>query len=168
MEISLKKIQVFLVFLSILLGCTVIYVILNPPLSTSGASFDENQRNTVVELGNDGFGSVSLRMVYVNDGETPASVELGVSSWGQLVLGGALDESPHITFHDIGEYNIRPALSPEEASKKLDEIKRTGEKNTIFHYGLRIRHDKPIQSVTIKYSYFWIPLSHTRDIKKDV
>ena len=32
-------------------------------------------------------------------------------------------------------------------------MQETGEHNTIFHYG-KIYHDKPIETVTIRYSYF--------------
>jgi|LFRM01.2.fsa_nt_gb hypothetical protein len=71
----------------------------------------------------------------------------------------------HITFHSIDELKINPVLSPEEVDRKISEMQETGEHNTIFHYGLRIYHDKPIETVTIRYSYFGIPLSHTLNVK---
>lgn len=56
-------------------------------------------------------------------------------------------------------------LNQEPNREKREQFIRTGERNTIFHYGLKVSHDKYVESITVKYRYFGIPLKFSQNTR---
>lgn len=126
---------------------------INPPLSITGITYDEsNDRYRVLSIVNNGIGKITLKQIFINENESPVTAQLGISRSRHLVLGADIENDPMITFYDIDKIKIEPYLLTEK--KAIVQP---------FHYGIIIRHDKPIKSVTVKYLYFGFPLAITSD-----
>lgn len=136
------------------------YLKANPPLSSNGMTFySDDETKRVVEIINNGFANIKINKVLVN-GKKAKKVELGASRTSHLVIGGGLDRDPYITFHNIIELEVQPALSPEE-ERRLSE---KGDKKIIKHYGLRIVGNEVPETINIKYTYLGIPFSLNIDV----
>lgn len=81
-----------------------------------------------------------------------------VSRSFHMVAGAGIDEDSDITFHNIDAYRIKP----EPNREKREQLIRMGERNTIFHYGLKVSHHNTVESITIKYRCFGIPLKFSQ------
>lgn len=137
----------------IIIAAFVTYLKMNPPLESSGITFYSDRKHVrVIEIENKGFTDLRIKEVLVN-GDQAKHVELGVSTTNHIVAGGGLDEDPNITFHSIEDLPIPPALTPEE--KK--ELAEQGNTTQPRHFGLRITHDKKIETISVQYTYFFIP-----------
>jgi hypothetical protein len=155
-----KKKKGYIIFISLII-LTFVYLKLNSPLvsnGTMGNIHDESIK--LIELENFGFSDIVIKNVLVNEIEEPKTVELGVSRSNYLVM---ITNEPEITFHAINKYKIEPTLSPEEMQKLNDN----NDNQTIRHYGLKISHDKPIESVTVTYRYLLIPFTLHKDVRMD-
>lgn len=106
--------------------------------------------------------ALCLREVLVNGKERPLDVELGVSRFTNVKGFG--HDTPEVTFHSIRAYKIN-SMPIEKRRKIYNEIRESGKRDKILHYGLMINHNKPIESITLKYSYFGIPMQITQDIE---
>jgi hypothetical protein len=148
-----------------ILACLVLYLKLNPPLTSEGYGWSKEKPGIVtVELQNEGFHSVKLTKILVNGSEVPDIVELGVSRSNAVIgLFAVKNEIEGISFHNIHEYDIEPKLSREEVIQ-LDEL---DVRSTIRHYGLALDHCKKIDSVSVKYTYFGFPFSREIEIERN-
>jgi hypothetical protein len=154
-----KKIG-YIIFLA-LIFLAFIYVKLDSPLVSNGTMGNiDDESIKLIELENFGFVDIVIKNVLVNETEVPKAVELGVSRSNFLVM---INDEPKITFHSIDQYKIEPKLSPKEMQKLNDN----NDNKTIRHYGLKINHDKPIESVTVKYRYLLVPFTLHKDVKMD-
>jgi hypothetical protein len=148
-----------------ILACLVLYLKLNPPLTSEGYGWSVEKPGIVtVELQNEGFHGVKLTEILVNGGEVPDKVELGVSRSNAVIGQFAVeDEIEGISFHNIHEYDIEPKLSREEVIQ-LEELDI---RSTIRHYGLALEHCKKIDSVSVKYTYFGFPFTREIEIERN-
>ncbi|WP_227396118.1 hypothetical protein [Jeotgalibacillus aurantiacus] len=145
-----------------LLLVSVIYLKFNPPLSANGVSFyadDETKR--VIEIINDGFTDVSLRQVMADEKKVEQT-ELGIGRSNHIIAGDGLDEDPYISFHNINEYAIQPALSSEE----LNDLYTVEDTQVVKHYGLRTFGDHSPQKITIDYTYLFLPSTLEVDVSE--
>jgi len=159
------------VVLLIVSASTVLYIVKNPPLYVRAITYNlEEDRYRVVdgyrilEVVNEGLVGISIKEVLVNGYEKPERVELGVSRSLHMVDGS---DDPDITYHDLNAFLIKPEPSLEERDKIQSQQQQSGKKEHIFHYGVRVYPIKPLETITIKYSYLGIPLSITRDVRID-
>lgn len=159
MRITLKKHKTISYGLILLILCAFIsiaYIMHKPPLRIEGIRQDNTQlEKKSLSIRNDGIFPLSLSEVLVNGEEQPINVELGVSRFTNVQGFG--HDTPDVSFHDLKAYKVNP-MPIEKEMQIYEEIKETGERDRILHYGLMIYHDKPIESVTIEYSYLGIPL----------
>jgi hypothetical protein len=154
-----KKIG-YIIFLSIII-LAYVYLTLNSPLVSNGTMGNQNDKSIkLIELENFGFADIVIKDVLVNETEPPKTVELGISRSNHMVT---IANDPEITFHSINKYKIKPRLSGEEMQRLDDE----NDNETIRHYGLKISLDKPIESVTVKYTYLLIPFTLHKDVRMD-
>ncbi|KRF13669.1 hypothetical protein [Paenibacillus sp. Soil787] len=106
------------------------------------------QKEYVIQFRNEGYGKIDIISVKTN-GETPATVQLGVSYDSAALVQVLPDSDQAIKFMDIRAASIYPKLSVKEFHEALEK-----KVHTPIHYGLRIRYDKqPIERVTIRYKY---------------
>lgn len=137
------------------------YLLFNPPLYSNGYSTITNTNgiNYIIEVKNNGIKDIKIKNVYVNDKELPHEYYLAISKTHGLIVSDML-VNPHITFHPIHDYAIQPALSFEEQA----ELSRKQDFNHPRFYGVLVRHDNEVRNITIKYTYFLIPFTISREI----
>ncbi|WP_047986125.1 DUF2268 domain-containing protein [Ornithinibacillus californiensis] len=142
-----KKFIVLAIILIILIGYY-LFLRLNPPLHSSGMSYNSYDPYTIViELENDGFGGIKIQDVLVNNLE-PKSTEIGISHSNQMVtISEVREASEGVSFHDIQEITI----------KKPPQTVGDEDFDTIQHYALAVYHNQEIQNVKLKYKYLGIP-----------
>jgi hypothetical protein len=109
---------------------------------------------------NNGFGKIRLKEVLINSNEEPNRVELGVGRSNHMVMVthavGNMGEG--ISFHEIGEYPIKPL-----SMVRSEEV----DSDTIKHYGIAVSHDEKINNLVVKYSYLGIPFEKKLDLRED-
>ncbi len=156
-----RLIQVGVSLFALIIIGLIVFVKSNPPLVSDGLTWNPNDKTfKLIEVQNIGFTDILLKQVLVNESEEPKKVELGVSRSDHMVKGGELDSDSNITFHAINEHKIHPVLSSAERKTLNDNDDR----ETIRHYGIRIKHDKPIQQIIIEYNYLQVPVTLRKDV----
>lgn len=122
----MKKIFTISIVISIILTIMlhagmIVYAKFHPPLSSFGWGHYKinNKVGIVVDISNEGLFNVKIVEVLVNDNKKPELVQLGTSRTEELVtFPGRGNE---ISFYDISEYPVRPALSPDKRQQLLEQ-----------------------------------------------
>jgi hypothetical protein len=166
-----KKVQIFIGIIVILLVGSLLYLKINPPLDILGVSanakqagndtnIEENQFVIVANPENKGFSNIRLKEVIVNSNEKPNRIELGVgrSNYMVMVTHALGNMGEGISFHEKGEYPIKP-LSTVQSEEVVSD--------TIKHYGIAVFHDEKINNLVVKYSYLGIPFEKELDLRED-
>lgn len=166
-----KKVQILIGVIVILLVGSLMYFKTNPPLDIRGYSanakqagsftnIEENQFVIVANPENKAFANIILKEILVNSNKKPNRVELGVSRSNYMVMVSEVlgDTNEGISFHELGEYPIKPISIVESEEIDSDAIK---------NYGIAVFNDEKINSLIIKYSFLGIPFEKELDLKRD-
>ncbi|MDW7652406.1 MAG: hypothetical protein SCK29_13255 [Bacillota bacterium] len=151
---------IIVVVLIAVLSLIISLVQMNPPLEYRGGIRRNQNREIELDFINTGKGSISLRNVLVN-GTNASQVELKLKRTPSSTLPTNAND---YSVHEIGEYKIKPLPSENETKRAWKEMNESGETNVIFGYTVRIINDRPVESVTIQYSYYGLPFQHTIEI----
>lgn len=142
--------------LAAVLMVSIIFVINQSPLKVNGITRENEENKAIIlEVINKGDFDIQLVEVMVNNNNDLQKVELGVSHSFHAVAGGGLDEDPDIKFVPITEHKIKPDLTPEERTVKLES------KDYPIHFGIRLFSNEPIIDVKVKYKYFGFTYTKT-------
>ncbi|KGX87671.1 hypothetical protein [Pontibacillus marinus] len=169
----LKKMGIFIVVIMILVVGVLVYLKINPPLDIRGlgsnaeqsgniTSYKGNPFVIVAQPENNGFVNIRLKEVLVNSYKEPLKAELGVGRSNHMIMVkqalGNIGEDEKISFNEISEYPISPLTKVQNEQVDSDTIK---------HYGIAVFHDKKINNLIIKYSYFGIPFENEIELNED-
>lgn len=137
------------------------YIKANPPLnimSWGTVDYTDNQglRGIEITIENNGFMSLRLEKVYINENETPEAAELGISRIAMVQMLTPNENSEKgISFHKLDEFPVKPQLTPKQTEKLSSQ-----DKKVINNYGIWVQNfDKPIDKITIKYRYLGMPFT---------
>lgn len=149
------------ILVSFFFAAAFLYIVFNPPFVQGPIITAKDNHLVVVGVGNKGLRDVTLEGVRVNNGEEPlqANVQISNALKGFNVTE-AVDESEaeEKGFTDVSGMKVDGGTSPKKILRKLDKGTAT-EKDII--YGITILHDKPIESVQVKYRYISFPFQKT-------
>ncbi|NDI36493.1 hypothetical protein [Chengkuizengella sediminis] len=121
-----------------------VYIINHPPLSSNGLTSNIDNTKVTLNIKNDGIRNVEIIDVFVNGDKVTKSVELGMSYSEKMVQ---LKDEPKydiVFVNNFKENVIHP---------KTDDIDEAIKRNEPTDYGIRILHNKPIETIKIKYKY---------------
>jgi hypothetical protein len=135
----------------------------NPIVINGSSTYEDMNGNKeiVFHLDNEGINKVLIKEVLINN--QVGKVDLGISyDTSHIVQSGTDNES--IKFVDLGEEFVNPRLSSDQV---IDAINK--KENTPIQYGIRIKDFKePIETITIKYKYFGLPISKEINVVNDL
>lgn len=131
---------------------------LYPPLQAGTIASNEDQTLYLIGVGNRGVGPIQLVNVTVNVEETPTETKIQTCD---AITGFTLaddytsDELNGCEVRNVKDVSINEGTSPAETYAKHDEGTIT--ENDLM-YGVTVKNELPIQTVSIEYRYFGIPL----------
>jgi len=156
-----RKLFISVSILTLIIVCTFIFFRFNPPLEIGTFASSGDHKSVVVGVGNQGFQKVRIVEVLVNNNDIPVETKIQV---GNALQGFVItddyknEEAEEYRFMNVNDVTIKAGTSPSSNFEKLDDGTAT-KKDEI--YGVSVCHDKEIDLVMIKYSYFGIPFSET-------
>ncbi|GGI11657.1 hypothetical protein [Gottfriedia solisilvae] len=160
-----KKSIIIIVFTSFLLLAGVVFytfVQYSNPIQIDGGSWTtEGKKEIVYQFYNKGLRRITIKEVTVNHGKKPNGLALGISYGGRLVqpvTDDPDDQWGRIKFVKIDAVPVYPRLNPNEINEAIHR-----KDNTLIYYGIKMEYKEPIQSITVKYTYFGLPV--TKKIK---
>lgn len=131
---------------------------LYPPLETGTIASNEDQTLYLIGVGNRGMGPIQLVNVSVNVEETPTETKVQICD---AISGFTLSddytsgELNGCEVQSLKDVSINKGTSLAETYTKHDEGTIT--ENDLI-YGVTVKNELPIQTVTIEYKYFGLPL----------
>lgn len=128
------------------------------PIQIDGGSWTtEGKKEIVYQFYNKGLTSITIKEVTVNNGKKPIALALGISYSGRLVqpvTGDPRLDDPRTKFMKIDAVPIYPRLNPNEINAAIHR-----KDNIPIYYGIKMAYKEPIESITVKYTYFGLPVT---------
>lgn len=161
----MKRVSIILIIFVVGVSLFIWYIKANSPLHISGWGTTDypDKHGITVEINNNGFTSLKLDRVYINEDEIPEVVELGISKtfWGIQMWTSSENEKRGISFHKLDELQVKKDLTPEQKQKMSQDTE------IIKSYAIWVQNfNKPIDEITIQYRYLGIPFTLHKSLKQ--
>ncbi|MFJ7684583.1 hypothetical protein [Peribacillus butanolivorans] len=129
--------------LIVIIGVVLYFVLAQPKLEANLLGTGLEQKVVVITLGNDGFQDIELLDIRINGAEKPeiAKVQVDESGKGFVLSDTFMDEGYIFKDYDTVKIETGTAIKDVESQSK---------------YGLSVKDDVEINSVTILYKYLGI------------
>ncbi|MDG5472674.1 hypothetical protein P6709_13030 [Jeotgalibacillus sp. ET6] len=138
-------------------GVFVLYFYFNPPMGLGGIGSSESSKSVILAVGNESFGTIKVDEILVNEKESPSEVKMQVTDpyTGFVITEDFSEFEEEYGMTDLALVELESYTSPSSQYEKMDNGTATTDDKS---YGLSVLHQDEINKVTIKYSYFGIPL----------
>ncbi len=162
-ELMKKGLIITVVTAGLFMLCFVVYLKVNPPISTGTIATGDDKHIAVVEVGNKGLTGIKVRDVLINHNQKPKKLRVQVSNPlnGFMITDSFDDIKEEYGVRNLESVTIQPKTSPQMQLDKMNNGTATEKDHS---YGISIVDDEPIETVIIEYRHFGIPFVKTISI----